>query len=324
MRAAPPTIMAKHNYAIRTLSQLSKLIELSEDDLVRQVELAPISYSCFKQPKKSGGFREIRPPNKALRVIQKRIYRMLESRVRYPRWMMGGVPKRSIFLHARRHVGRQMVATFDVQSFFPSVNSNHVRTVLERFAISDAALEASIRLTTLDNKLPQGSPASCFLANLVLDPVDRQIDGLCRKHKLVFSRYVDDLAISGDYDLRKFRGAIISPIEKHGLVVAPDKMHFMGRGVAQVVTNLCVNDKLRPTRAFITDVTDDIWICLKDGGAQFLALENGLSIPKLKARLTGRVGHIHQADPQLGKTLKGRLYGVKWHSHKPQGNNEIE
>jgi RNA-directed DNA polymerase len=324
MRPEPPTVTSKHEYRISTVAKLATTLGLDEAELVKHIELAPTSYSYFKQPKKSGGFREIRPPSKPLRAIQRSIYRLLECRVRYPRWMTGGVPSRSIFFHARRHVGRQMVATFDIKSFFPSVNGKHVQSVLERFAVTDAALEASIRLTTLDDKLPQGSPASCFLANLVLDPVDRQIDSLCRKHTLSFSRYVDDLAISGDCDLRQFRGAIISPIEKHGLSVAPDKVHFMGREVAQVVTNICVNDKLRPTKEFITDVKDDIWICLNDGGPQFLALEHGLSIAKVKAKLTGRVGHINQADPRLGKRLKGRLCGVVWHDPRSPSDKDMD
>jgi RNA-directed DNA polymerase len=312
MRPSPPTIVTTAKCKLTSLSDLALAIGLEERALAEMVVSAPTLYTIFRQPKKSGGFREIRPPKKPLRVVQKRIYRMLEGQVRYPRWMMGGVPKRSIFLHAERHVGQQMVATLDVKSFFPSVRSDQVRSIFERFGISNSALDAAVRLTTLEDQLPQGSPASCFLANMVFDSIDRRLDGLCRRHKLAYSRYVDDLAISGYSDFRDLRGAFIAPIEEQGFVVAPTKIHFMGQGSFQVVTNLCVNDKMRPTKAFISEVKEDIWECLNGGGPELLALEKGLSVGALKARLTGRVGHTAQADPQLGKMLRGRLYGIRW------------
>jgi RNA-directed DNA polymerase len=271
MRAAPPTIRNPFERVISTQGELVALLGLEESAFKSLVEVAPSSYSVFQQPKKSGGYREIRPPRKPLRVVQRRIYRLLERRIHYPRWMMGGVPGRSIIKHAEPHVGRWMVATLDVKSFFPSVRATQVRAVLERFAIKESALDALVRLTTLDDQLPQGSPASCFLANLVFDSVDRRIDALCRKHGFFFTRYVDDLAISGDRDLHSFRGAFITPIEEYGFHVSTQKIHFMDRSVAQVVTNLCVNDKMRPTKAFINEVSEDIWSCLKGGGPHLLA-----------------------------------------------------
>jgi hypothetical protein len=295
-----------------SLLDLARAIDADESALAEMVESAPTSYTIFHLPKKSGGFREIRPPKKPLRTVQKRIYRMLEAQVRYPRWMVGGVPKRSIFMHAGRHVGQRMVATLDVKSFFPSVRSDQVRSVVEQFGISNFALDAVVRLTTLENQLPQGPPASCFLANMVFDSIDRRVDALCRRHKLAYTRYVDDLAISGDSELRDYRGAFIAPIEEQGFVVAPEKIHFMGQGSLQVVTNLCVNDKMRPTKKFISEVEDDIRGCLNGAGPALLALERGLSVSELKSQLTGRVGHIAQADRQLGKKLRGRLRGVKW------------
>jgi RNA-directed DNA polymerase len=314
MRPAPPTIVMPTEWKIRSLCELAHALDCEEGALVAMTDLAPSLYSVFRQPKKSGGFREIRPPKKSLRLVQKRIYRMLEGRVRYPRWMMGGVPRRSIFMHAELHVRRQMVATLDVKSFFPSVRTDQVRSIVERFGISDFARDAVVRLTTLENQLPQGSPVSCFLANMIFDSIDRRVDALCRRHKLAYSRYVDDLAISGDFDFRHLRGAFIAPIEEPGFVVAQEKIHFMRQGTSQVVTNLCVNDKLRPTKAFIHEVKEDIWACLKGCGPELLALEKCLSIGALRSRLSGRVGHIAQADPRLGRLLQGRLCGISWHT----------
>lgn len=224
---------------------------------------------------------------------------------------MGGVPKRSIFLHAKPHIGRKVVATFDVRAFYPSTKPAMVRSVLERIGIGDEAADAVLRLVTKDDELPQGSPTSGFLANLALEPADRRIDALCRKHKLNFTRYVDDLAISGDTDLTRFQGLIVEAIEGCGYEVAPEKIRYMNRDQQQLVTRLCVNDKLRPTNDFIAEVKAEIWECL-NASAAVVAAERGLHLHKLKNSLTGKVSHIRGADRALGDKLQRMLYDIDW------------
>jgi RNA-directed DNA polymerase len=321
MRSEPPTIKTPFQPPIRTIDDIARLVENDPAFIESLVDQAPVLYSFFRQPKKGGGFREIRPPKQNLRTIQRVLYQSFDTRVRYPRWMTGGVPRRSIFVHARRHVGRRMVGTLDVAKFFPSINALHVRKVFERFAVSGVALDALVRLTTIHDQLPQGSPASCFLANLMFDPIDRQIDALCRKYKLFYTRYIDDMAISGDVDVRPFQGAIINIIRRHGLDVAADKIFWMDQSVTQKITGLCVNEKLRPLKEFIDDVEESLWECLTGGGPHRFALEHGLTIGRLKSKLTGRVQHIKRADPVLGRKLKGKLYQIQWRRASQRSRN---
>lgn len=219
MHPEPATVRNPFDSPIKTRHELAIALGVDVEWMNSLIAAAHSSYCTFSRPKKTGGTRQITAPAKPLRTLQRRLYQTLSSRVRYPRWMMGGVPKRSVVTHATPHMGRQMVVTLDVESFFPSVIADHVASVLRRFAIEGPALEAVVELTTLNNRLPQGSPASCFLANLAFDQIDRRIDSLCRRHRLSFTRYVDDLAISGDRNLRSFAGAFIAPIEEAGFRV---------------------------------------------------------------------------------------------------------
>lgn len=314
MRAERATVNAARVPQISTLNELAAFLSTGERELERLVAEAPRLYTQFEQPKRSGGVRTIRPPRRVLRSRQRVLFRSLQQFVSYPRWMHGGVPTRSIFTHARMHIGHRMVATLDVKAFFPSVTEDHVRAVLRRFGITDVAQDACARLLVLDDQLPQGSPASCFLANLAFESADRQIDALCRRHRLSYGRYVDDIAISGDCDLRDFGGAIVSIVNGTGFVVASDKTLFMDQHERQVVTGLTVNNRLRPTREFVREVEAEIQICLADAGPAFLALRDGKSVRAVKQRLNGRVGHIGQADAKLGRRLRGRLAGVDWRS----------
>lgn len=312
MRPEPPTIKVPFESPIVNLTEFATILGLDRQFFARIVDSAPTMYSRFLQPKKSGGYREISPPQKALRVVQRSIYNNLNQWVRYPRWMTGGVPKRSIFTHAKPHIGKQVVGTFDIMAFFPSVTEAHIRSVFERFCFSGEALDAAVRVTTLENRLPQGSPASCFLANLVFDSTDRQIYALCRKHGFIYTRYVDDMAISGEHKLCHFQNAIAQLVQSQGFAIAKEKVRFMQRSGPQIITNLCVNDKLRPTKSFISSVNDDLWECIKVGGPRMIALERGMSVRKLKNQLQGRIAHIGRADRQMGQKLRGKMHGINW------------
>ncbi len=311
MRQEPPTIRRPLEPRVVTVQQLAALVKLPVNRLEGLVLDAPSRYSSFEVPKPNGKTRTIRPPARPLRDLQRTLLDVLQECIRYPRWMMGSVPKRSIFDHAKPHVGRKMVATFDVKAFYPSTKPAMVRPILERLGFGDAVTDAVLRLVTKDDELPQGSPTSGFLANLALEPADRRIDALCRKHGLNFTRYVDDMAISGDTDLTKFQGAIIEAVKECGYEVAPEKIRYMGRNVAQLVTKLRVNHRMRPTQEFMAEVKADIWECLNSGAAA-VAAERGVELHNLKNSLTGKVSHIRCADREAGDKLRGMLCGVDW------------
>lgn len=311
MRQSPPTIRRQLEPHVVTLGQLAAILNFSEDSLKHLVKHAPSLYTSFEVPKPNGKTRTIRPPARPLRDLQRIMLDVLQNCVRYPRWMMGGVPRRSIFDNANPHVGRSMVATFDVKAFYPSTTSAMVRPTLDRLGLSGQAADTVLRLVTKDDQLPQGSPMSGFLANLAFEPADRRIDALCRKHALTFTRYIDDITISGDKDLTVFYGTIVDAVNDCGYMLDPDKTHFRGRDEAQLVTKLRVNEKLRPTREFMMDVKSEIWECINVGAAT-VAVERGVNLHNLKNSLTGKVSHIRGADKALGAKLRRMLYGIDW------------
>lgn len=268
-------------------------------------------YTSFSVPKPNGELRTIRPPTKLLRKLQRVLLERLYERVEIPFYLHGGIPRRSILTHARAHVGRAMVATLDVRKFFPSTSANHVRPVLECLGFRDGAVQDVLGLTLLDNQLPQGAPTSCLLAHLAFAAGDRAFIEICRVRRLHFSRYIDDVAISGASHFDDLKGPFIECIEKNGYFVADDKVHFRSSARQQVVTGLVVNQQLRPTNAFIAELKELIRLC-QQHGARFVADLDGTSVTSLKARLTGKVAHLARSHSALGKRFRGKLCGVDW------------
>ena len=272
---------------------------------------AGTSYREFNIPKKSGGVREITPPDEWLKRLQRRLLVFLRKVFTPPGCVHGGVSGKSIRTNAEPHVGQKWVLGLDVRDFYPSTTAEHLLPVLKHMGLTDDTAATVCRLTTYRGSLPQGAPTSLFLGNVALWHSDRRILKLSERHRLAYTRYVDDITVSGGNDLRTMAGAFEEIVRGGGYEVGWDKSGVMGRHQRQVVTGLVVNDRLRPTKDFLRALNDDIWLCLDYGADLYAALE-GIGPFHAKQRLNGRVRYVSQFDPKLAERLRRRLYDVDW------------
>ena len=65
-----------------------------------------------------------------------------------------------------------------------------------RSPVGRERLSKAIDICFLDGGLPQGTPISPMLTNLVMIPFDHAISNLLHKHCFVYTRYADDIQIS--------------------------------------------------------------------------------------------------------------------------------
>ncbi|MFZ6647732.1 reverse transcriptase domain-containing protein [Undibacterium sp. TJN25] len=98
--------------------------------------------------------------------------------------------------------GRYFFQT-DIRSFFQSINSSLARSVIldgaNFCAISDVSqhIDRIIELVCIDDSVPVGFPASAPLSNAVLLNFDNEVEKICKNLELEYSRYADDIIISG-------------------------------------------------------------------------------------------------------------------------------
>jgi RNA-directed DNA polymerase len=163
----------------------------------------------------------------------------------------GGAKGRSPYTNACQHLGKDYVVTMDVRSFYPHVRHYMVyRLFHHELGFGREVASLLTRLTTLHSELPQGSPTSLAIANLLLrDVVDQPVSVAAREVRVTISRYVDDFGISGDKRAKTLINEIARALSRRRLPVyrkstkfqATPKLKIMPRTGRQIVTGLIVN-----------------------------------------------------------------------------------
>ena len=296
--------------SLATIESTCTTLRASRTALEDLVQRAPRLYRRFEigQQKR----RTIRPSLEPLKGIQRALADHLDSLSVYSPFAVGGVPGHSILDHARPHVGRKMVATLDISQCFPSTSPAMVQRAFASLGIDEGAASLLARLTTIDDQVPQGAPSSTAVINLVLAELDETYAALCRRYKLCFTRYVDDLAISANYDFEHLSEQLTRPVEDMGYRVSADKTHFMIDGRRQVVTGLIVNERLRPTREWISELKRLIRRTWNED-LDRLAAEHDCPDPfRLHQKIRGRIQHLIHVNERLGKQVRSMTYGTPW------------
>jgi RNA-directed DNA polymerase len=243
-------------------------------------------YRSFDIKKRGGGVRKIRAPALPMKRLQKRIAELLERQYAPRSSVFGYVKGRNIRQNAERHLGRRWVLRVDLKDFFPSINFGRVRGLLlnKPFAMTKEAATAVAKLCCDGNELPQGSPASPIISNIICRGLDHALSKLAREHRCTYSRYCDDIVFStnrstfpGGLALRApngkvFVGAALSTVlQEAGFEVNPDKVQLRHNSQRQMVTGLIVNDnnKVNVPRDFVRELRMmlHVWRKLGHGGA---------------------------------------------------------
>jgi hypothetical protein len=177
------------------------------------------TYHQFMIPKASGGFRTINAPNEALKEYQRLVADLLINKIKILAhdaafaYIEKRCPKHAI----QRHQQSRWFLKLDIKDFFPSLTFDLVfKHLMQLFplsmytedSITYSVFKSMLEPCFLDGALPQGSPTSPVLSNLVMVPYDLAISKALRDfegHNFTYTRYADDLLISAphDFDRRK-------------------------------------------------------------------------------------------------------------------------
>lgn len=234
-------------------------------------------YRKFSIPKKSGELREINAPRNAnYKAILRALNEILNSVYTPSEYTMGFVRGKSVVTNALSHVGKNYVYNIDLKDFFPSIEYLRIAKRLQLYpfyfprqiAIIIAGL-ASIRTDEGGAVLPQGSPLSPILTNIICDKLDRKLSRLAEKFGLSYSRYADDITFSSYHNVYQQDGEFCkklkSIIEKQGFKINENKTRLQKRGQRQLVTGIKVNTETNVDRSYINQIRNLLYIWKRYG-----------------------------------------------------------
>ncbi|MDH2347259.1 retron Ec67 family RNA-directed DNA polymerase/endonuclease [Bradyrhizobium sp. SSUT77] len=310
-------------------------------------------YSEFEIPKRAGGVRRIKAPAPKLKALQRRLANFLY--VCLAEIEKSGAPRRplshgfarslSIVSNASTHKRRRYVLNLDLRDFFETINFGRVRGILmrdRRFELEPKVATVIAQIACHDNSLPQGSPCSPVLSNIVGHLLDIRLVRLAKQHKCTYSRYADDITFSTSRanfppELAAQAGAagewqlgplLTSEIQRAGFSIHNEKTRMQVRGSRQLTTGLLVNEKVnirpeyyRTTRSMCSALfsTGEYYQMIPAAAAGGKASDPDVKLTiQSPASLEGRLGHIYQvrnsvdrrasADKKKNSTATRELY----------------
>ena len=284
-----------------------------------------LAYTTFSIPRRYGRQRNIEAAMRTLKYIQRVLHESL-TRVYGPHPAVHGfVPHRSVATNARAHVGQRYVLNVDLADYFPSITRKRIfgRLTSEPYAFQTPVASAIASLSTnFFAQLPQGSPSSPVIANLITAGMDADLAELCGRLRCRFTRYADDISISTSrgemppqiarYPNARGTGQVVigdalaGVIGRHGFQINHQKSRLQSYWTRQMCTGLVVNgDRPSIRRPYIRHLRALIDHWQKRGwqdAAQVLHLKENR--PLIESRETfvnyvmGKIGYLKMVRGQ--------------------------
>ena len=253
-------------------------------------------YTCFNVAKKSGGKRTISKPCDKLKALQRKLADLLYScsdelkpinqsiksfkggnkqiplSERAKKSISHGYEKGlSIASNASMHTNKRYVYNIDIKSFFPSFNFGRVRGFFiknKNFRLHPKVATLIAQIACFENELPQGSPASPVISNLICKSLDIELLSIAKRYSCIYTRYVDDLtnqklfpkeiAIKPRFGFGRENWRLGKEVEatiiKSGFQINTKKCRMQYKTSSQEVTGLTVNKKVNVRNLYYRNV----------------------------------------------------------------------
>lgn len=336
---------------ITTTQELADYLGCSPSDLLwladpksleRSAEPRLCNYHYRWLPRRSGVPRLIEAPKPWLKKLQRRVLHGIVDCIPPHEAAHGFRAGHSPITHARRHVGSAVVVRFDLEDFFASVDAgrvfgmfraagypeqvSHLLTALCTNAsakhalvdvgrVSDPGLidrMHGLRLRLAAPHLPQGAPTSPAIANLAAYRLDCRLSGLATSLGASYSRYADDLAMSGGTHLAarsaSLRRTVREIVEEEGFRLNERKSQLMTRAGRQRLTGVIVNERTNVSRAKY----DRLKAVLHEAAVHGPERANRAQVPNFRAAVHGEISWIASVNPRRGAKLFGAFDLVQW------------
>lgn len=317
------------NQNINSINDLSRFLKVYKSvllDLLYNTNYK--KYDEFTISKKSGDSRVIHSPINKLKNVQIKIAKILSDyhNDKYKKVLINNknvshafITGKGIITNASQHVNKNFILNIDLEDYFGSFHFGRVKGFFEKhsdFIFGEEAARCIANLLCFNGKLPQGSPASPIMTNLISQPLDQKLIGIARKYKLKYTRYADDITFSTNRssfgrELNTFMQEVESLIIKSGFKINHKKTRFNTNHTKQKVTGLITNKKINVDNLYFKQLRAQLNKFYREG----IFIEHPFVSEESKP-LEGKLSFIDQIDKynnQIGTSYKNPLHNNPIH-----------
>lgn len=286
-------------------------------------------YLHFKKAKKTEGERIISAPLPDLKRAQYWILNNILQKIEIHDAAHGFCCDRSIVTNATPHVGADVIINIDLQDFFSAISYQRVKGLFQSFgyapdvttifallctapAVEERDLNGKPSFVKLKQRLlPQGSPASPAITNIICRSLDERLSAIAEKLGFTYTRYVDDLTFSVSGESIKHTSNIIkqaqSIVADEGFTINPEKTRILRNSQQQEVTGIIVNKKVNISRKKLKNFRATLHQIENEG----LEGKHWGNSPNIIASITGFANFVVMVNPEKGAEFQQQIQRIQ-------------
>lgn len=275
------------------------------------------TFSIKKRGKagKKGKVRNIQNPHTIMKNVQRAMLYRVFSKIKFGPEVGAYVPGRCCSDTADQHVNNGTLISLDIFNFFPSIKRSKVRASLKNRGYTHYVAGLIADLVTYENFVPQGSPTSGAVSNMVgADLIDKPIMDLLEKDdaRWVYTRYSDDICVSHPDELPRERVdkiivGIAEAMKKNGFKPNREKTRVDRKYRQQKVLGIVVNEKRSIPRKEYRRIDAIIHNSIQSGFHTQYEKAGMNSTGELIEHLKGKLSYFEQIDPYKTELLREKL-----------------
>ena len=257
-------------------------------------------YRRFRIPKNNGQSRLISEPLPLLKDVQSFILINILYKIPSHPCAKAYIKKKSLKDNAKFHRNQEKLLKIDLKDYFPSLSKKRVYAFFMSLGYSKSLSGLLAGLCTLSNSLPQGAPTSPYLSNLLTTQLDQQLFEFCQENgSLRYTRYADDISISGSFDAHIIIPKVYRVIRENDLVPNVIKTHVIGQHMQQNVTGVVVNKKVQVSKQYRKKIRLEMHYIEKFGLDEHIyRVMPETSADEYVSQLLGRISYCLQINPK--------------------------
>lgn len=228
------TVSEHFTSRIDTDALIRKLVRFNDQTEALRAQERSTLYETFHIPKKSGGLRRIDAPKPELMNALRNLKTIFEENFHalYHTSAFAYVKNRCTVDAVKRHQknNSKWFGKLDLHDFFGSTTLDYVIKMFSmvfpfseivKFPNGEAELRKALDLAFLNGGLPQGTPLSPLITNVMMIPVDYKLANAFRdfdKQRFIYTRYADDFIISSkvDFDVHRVEKLVVDTLHEFG------------------------------------------------------------------------------------------------------------